>query len=183
MEGLQEVIQNRDNLFITDLKAKNRDKVVSIRVSEGLKVRLEEQSRFWDLSLSDTVRQLIEYFFLPSMIEEVWKHKTETLIKQDEEMRGDIRAKLDAKTQAEKIEPVLVDAYEAKKYADFAFQLIELELDYFERMRKEAITMGTIASKQLRESAERLREIQKILPRREEMEHEHEKDEQRLVSV
>ena len=44
---------------------KNKDKVLSIRVEEELASYIEEQAKEWNMSVSDTLRYMIEAFYSP----------------------------------------------------------------------------------------------------------------------
>jgi negative regulator of replication initiation len=44
---------------------KNKDKVLSLRVEEELAGYIEEQAKEWNMSVSDTLRYMIEAFYLP----------------------------------------------------------------------------------------------------------------------
>jgi hypothetical protein len=55
-----------------------KDKVLSVRVEEGLYNLLEQLTEDWNSgSVSKTVRTLLLYYFLPMVYEEQWKKLTE----------------------------------------------------------------------------------------------------------
>lgn len=56
---------------------KNKDKVLSVRVEEELAGYIEEQAKEWNMSVSDTLRYMIEVFYLPISS----KRKVEDLLK------------------------------------------------------------------------------------------------------
>jgi hypothetical protein len=65
-------VQLENKLFYSG--ATTKDKVLSVRVEEGLYSLLEELSEDWNSgSVSKTVRTLLLYYFLPMVYEEQWK--------------------------------------------------------------------------------------------------------------
>jgi len=55
-----------------------KDKVLSVRIEEGLYKLLEELTEDWNLvSVSKTVRTLLLYYFLPMVYSEQWKQVQE----------------------------------------------------------------------------------------------------------
>lgn len=149
MEPLKKAIENRKAPFEIEGKAGGR--VISLRVSERMEQLLEKQAQEWGMSISDTLRGILNFYYLPPLLLEAWEKKVQALIDLDTEQMGKNRADLNAPTLAQRIEPVLVDSEEAEEYANFIHELWEKSLKYFETLREEAKTMNRIASKRLQD--------------------------------
>ena len=149
MEPLKKAIDNRKAPFEIEGKAGGR--VISLRVSERMEQLLEEQAQEWNMSISDTLRGILNFYYLPPLLLEAWEKKVQALIDLDTEQMGRNRADLNAPTLAQRVEPVLVDSEEAEEYALFIHELWEKSLKYFETLREEAKTMNRIASKRLQD--------------------------------
>lgn len=154
METLKKAIDNRKAPFDFGGKTGNRGKVISLRVSERMEQLLEEQAQEWNMSISDTLRSILNFYFLPPLLLEAWESKVGELVEADERSFKVGRADLNAPTLAQRIEPVLVDSEEAEEYALFIHDLWEKSLKYFETLREEASTMNKIAEDRLLKTAE-----------------------------
>ena len=154
MDALKKAIENRKAPFEVESKAGGR--VISLRVSEKLEQVLEEQAQEWNMSISDTLRSILNFYFLPPLLLEAWEKKVQALIALDTEQRGENRADMNAPTQAQRIEPVLVDSEEAEEYAKFINELWDKNVKYWETLRVEALSMSKIALKRLTETVEAL---------------------------
>ena len=115
MEPLKKAVENRKAPFEIEGKAGGR--VISLRVSERMEQLLEEQAQEWNMSISDTLRSILNFYFLPPLLLEAWEKKVQALIELDTQQTGKNRADMNAPTQAQRIEPVLVDSEEAEEYA------------------------------------------------------------------
>lgn len=161
METLKKAVENRKAPFEFESKAKSR--VVSLRVSERMEQLLEEQAQEWNMSISDTLRGILNFYFMPPLLLEAWESKVQELVEHDTRVFGKNRADMKAPTQAQKIEPVLVDSEEAEEYALFIHELWDKSLKYFETLREEASTMNKIAEERLLKTAEGFRKASKLL--------------------
>ena len=47
--------------------------MITLRVSE----RMEEQAQEWDMSISDTLRSILNFYFLPPVLYEAWEKKVQ----------------------------------------------------------------------------------------------------------
>lgn len=154
MEALKKAVENRKAPFEVESKAGGR--VISLRVTEKMEQLLEEQAQEWNMSISDTLRGILNFYFLPPVLYEAWEKKVQELIDLDTEQKGENRADMSASTHAQRIEPVFCDSEEAEEYAGFIHKLWEKNLRYWEILREEAQTANRIASKQLQEALEAL---------------------------
>ena len=168
METLKKAIENRRAPFEVEGKAGGR--VISLRVTEKMEQLLEEQAQEWNMSISDTLRGILNFYFLPPLLLEAWEKKVQALIALDTEQRGENRADMSAPTQAQRIEPIFCDSEEAEEYANFIHELWEKGLKYFETLREEAKTMNRIAVKRLQVTAEALKKVAMELPEFKEVE-------------
>lgn len=166
MDALKKAIENRKAPFEVESKAGGR--VISLRVSERMEQLLEEQAQEWNMSISDTLRGILNFYYLPPLLYEAWEKKVQELIELDTEQKGENRADMNAPTQAQRIEPVFCDSEEAVEYANFIHGLWDKNLSYWEALRQEAITANRIAVKQLTATAEALHKY--ALPERAEAE-------------
>ena len=161
MEPLKKAVENRKAPFEIEGKAGGR--VISLRVSERMEQLLEEQAQEWNMSISDTLRGILNFYFLPPLLLEAWEKKVQELIELDTEQKGENRADMNAPTQAQRIEPVLVDSEEAEEYAKFINELWDKNVKYWETLRVEALSMSKIALKRLTETVEALRKAREQL--------------------
>lgn len=168
MEPLKKAIENRKAPFEIEGKAGGR--VISLRASERMEQLLEEQAQEWNMSISDTLRGILNFYFLPPLLLEAWEKKVQALIDLDTEQMGKNRANLNASTPAQRVENVLVDSEEAEEYAKFIHELWDKNVRYWEILREEALAMNETAVKQLTETAQALERIAKKLPKRAEVE-------------
>lgn len=154
MEALKKAVENRKAPF--EIEGKAGDRIISLRVSEKMGELLEEQAQEWDKSISDTLRGIINFYFLPPLLLEAWEKKVEALIELDTEVRGENKAVKNAPTQAQSIEQVLVDSEEAEEYAQFINGLWDKNVKYWEILRVEALSMSKTAVKRLKEAVKAL---------------------------
>ena len=154
MEAIKKAVENRKAPFEVEGKAGGR--VISLRVTERMEQLLEEQAQEWNMSISDTLRGILNFYFLPPLLYEAWEKKVQALIDLDTEQRGKNRADLNAPTKAQRIEPVFCDSEEAEEYAGFIHGLWEKNLRYWEILKEEAQASNRIASKKLQEALEAL---------------------------
>jgi hypothetical protein len=161
MEPLKKAVENRKAPFEIEGKAGGR--VISLRVSERMEQLLEEQAQEWNMSISDTLRSILNFYFLPPLLLEAWEKKVQALIELDTQQTGKNRADMNAPTQAQRIEPVLVDSEEAEEYAKFINELWDKNVKYWETLRVEALSMSKIALKRLTETVEALRKAREQL--------------------
>jgi len=163
METLKKAVANRNAPFEFGGKTGKRGRVLSLRVSERMEQLLEEQAQEWNMSTSDTLRSILNFYFLPPLLLEAWEQKVEELVAIDTECRGMDVTDNSASTQAQRIEEVFIDTEEAEEYAQFITELWEKSLKYFETLREEASTMNRIAGERLHKTAEALRRAGKQL--------------------
>lgn len=156
MEALRKAVENRKAPFEFGGKTGTRGRVISLRVSERMEQLLEEQAQEWNMSTSDTLRGILNFYYLPPLLLEAWEKKVQALIDLDTEQMGKNRGDLNAPTQAQRIEPVLVDSEEAEEYAGFIHGLWEKNLRYWEILKEEAQASNRIASKKLQKALEAL---------------------------
>ena len=168
MEALKKAIENRRAPLEVEGKAGGR--IISLRVSEKMEQILEEQAQEWGMSISDTLRGILNFYFLPPVLYVAWEKKVQELIDLDTEQKGENRADMSAPTHAQRIEPVFCDSEEAEEYANFIHELWDKNLRYWEILREEAVTANRIAVKQLTETAEALKRCKYALPERAEVE-------------
>jgi hypothetical protein len=191
METVKKAVENRKAPFEVEGKAGGR--VISLRVTEKMEQLLEEQAQEWNMSISDTLRGILNFYFLPPVLYEAWEKKVQELIDLDTEQKGENRADMSAPTHAQRIElqnaqmgemqqdmsapthaqriePVFCDSEEAEEYANFIHELWDKNLRYWEILREEAVTANRIAVKQLTETAEALKRCKYALPERAEVE-------------
>jgi hypothetical protein len=161
MEALKKAIENRRAPLEVEGKAGGR--IISLRVSEKMEQLLEEQAQEWGMSISDTLRGILNFYYLPPLLYEAWEQKVQALIDLDTEQMGENRADLNASTPTQRIEPVFCDSDEAEEYAKFIHGLWDKNLKYWEILRGEALAMSETAVKQLTETAEALMKARKKL--------------------
>ena len=65
MEALRKAVENRKAPFEFGGKTGTRGRVISLRVSERMEQLLEEQAQEWNMSISDTLRGILNFYFLP----------------------------------------------------------------------------------------------------------------------
>ena len=167
MEALKKAVENRKAPFDFGGKTGIRGRVVSLRVSERMEQLLEEQAQEWNMGFSDTLRSILNFYFLPPLLLEAWEKKVEALLEQDIKDFGEKRNNPTAPTLAQRIEPVLVDTDEAEEYAQFINSLWEKNEKYFETLREEGIAMNGIAIRQLEKARKALQRMREKLPERE----------------
>jgi len=156
MDALSKAIENRSSPLEVGSKTPHRGRVVSFRVSEKLIKLLEMQRASWGMSLSDTVRHIVEFYFLPTLAQEAMSMKVQEFEEINErELSGSRKGKAGA-LEAQRAEPVLFDAKEAEEYARFLFELNEQNMKHYQVIREEALAMQEIASKKLLEQARAL---------------------------
>ncbi|HMM53167.1 MAG TPA: hypothetical protein PKD87_16370 [Burkholderiaceae bacterium] len=165
MEALKKAVKNREAPI--ELEAKGREKVLSFRASPKLEELLKKQAEEWNKSLSETVRAILNFYFLPPLLLEAWEKKVEALSEQDIKAFGEKRDNPTAPTLAQRIEPVLVDTDEAEEYAQFINSLWEKNEKYFETLREEGIAMNEVAIRQFEEAINDLQRMRENLPERE----------------
>jgi len=160
-----EQAKNRKEPILTNEKG-NKSRVLSLRVNAQIEQALQEQAEKWELSLSDTVRAILNFYFLPVSYLKLWNEKAKELEQKDIEATGESRADEQAQTIAERIKPLLVDADEAEEYAKFLFELMNKNLQAIKALTYEAGIMGAVTSEKLLELA-RSYESYYILPKQE----------------
>ena len=158
METVKKAVENRKAPFEVEGKAGGR--VISLRVTEKMEQLLEEQAQEWDMSISDTLRGILNFYFLPPLLLEAWESKVEELVDLDTEQKGENRADLNVPTHAQRIEPVFCDSEEAEEYALFIGRLWDKNVKYWEILREEAQVAHRIAGEQLLQTAKALERIQ-----------------------
>lgn len=154
MEALRKAVENRKAPFEFGGKTGTRGRVISLRVSERMEQLLEEQAQEWNMSISDTLRSILNFYFLPPLLLEAWEKKVEALVELDTQARGKNMEDLNAPTQAQRIEAVLVDYEEAQEYAQFIAELWDKNLKYWETLKEEGLAMHEIAIKETQETME-----------------------------
>ena len=77
MEALRKAVENRKAPFEFGGKTGTRGRVISLRVSERMEQLLEEQAQEWNMSTSDTLRSVLNFYFLPPLLLEAWENKVE----------------------------------------------------------------------------------------------------------
>lgn len=158
METLKKAVENRKAPFEVESKAGGR--VISLRVSERMEQLLEEQAQEWNMSISDTLRGILNFYYLPPLLYEAWEKKVQALIELDIKTVGENRADLNALTKAQSIENVFCDSEEAEEYAQFIGQLWDKNVKYWEILREEAQVAHEIAGEQLLKTVKALERIQ-----------------------
>ena len=147
MEPLKKAVENRKAPFEIEGKAGGR--VISLRVSERMEQLLEEQAQEWNMSISDTLRSILNFYFLPPLLLEAWDKRLEELVEKE--------AKGSSLRKAQLTEKVFCDMDESEEYALFIHELWEKSLKYFETLREEASAMSEIAEQRLLKTAEGFR--------------------------
>lgn len=160
METLERAVINRKTPFVFGDRAVTKGRVVSLRVSGRMEQLLEKQAEEWKMSISDTLRSLLNFYYLPVILKEAWEKRVEELIRLDTEVFGESEADMKAPLLAQRIEPILIDSDEAVEYANFISKLFEENMNHYQTMKDEAILMNKIASKKLLETAERMESLQ-----------------------
>ncbi len=158
MEALKKAVENRKAPF--EIEGKAGGKIISLRVSEKMGELLEKQAQEWNKSISDTLRGILNFYFLPPLLYEAWEKKVQALIELDIKTVGENRADLNAPTQAQSIENVFCDSEEAEEYAQFIGQLWDKNVKYWEILREEAQVAHEIAGEQLLKTVKALERIQ-----------------------
>lgn len=181
MEALKKAVETRTSPIMFGGRTGTRGKVISLRVSEKLEQLIEKQAQEWNMSVSDTLRSILNFYFLPPLLLEAWNNKVEKLIEVDTEARGKNMETVGAPTQAQRIEHVLVNSDEAEEYSKFIAGLWEMNEEYFEALRAEAIAIHGIAVKMLTKDVEAMENMKDKLPTREELNEMKEELEQRSV--
>lgn len=159
-----EQTKNRKEPILTKEKG-NKSRVLSLRVNAQIEQALQEQAEKWELSLSDTVRSILNFYFLPVSYLKLWNEKAKELEQKDIEATGESRADEQAQTIAERIKPLLVDADEAEEYATFLFELMNKNMQAIKVLTYEAGIMGAVTSEKLLELARSYENY--ILPKQE----------------
>jgi len=158
MEAIKKAVENRRAPF--EVEGKAGGKIISLRVSEKMGELLEKQAQEWNKSISDTLRGILNFYFLPPLLYEAWEKKVQALIELDIKTVGENRADLNAPTQAQSIENVFCDSEEAEEYAQFIGQLWDKNVKYWEILREEAQVAHEIAGDQLLKTVKALERIQ-----------------------
>lgn len=158
MEAIKKAVENRRAPF--EVEGKAGGKIISLRVSEKMGELLEKQAQEWNKSISDTLRGILNFYFLPPLLYEAWEKKVQALIELDIKTVGENRADLNAPTQAQSIENVFCDSEEAEEYAQFIGQLWDKNVKYWEILREEAQVAHEIAGEQLLKTVKALERIQ-----------------------
>lgn len=72
---LEQTKEERQKLIETMLEeiGSKRSKVVSLRMDESMLQALEFQAQEWNLNISETVRKILNFYFLPIALELEWK--------------------------------------------------------------------------------------------------------------
>lgn len=60
-------------MLATEFPEERRSKVLSLRVEESLFKALEDQAEEWNLNISEALRKLITFYFLPLALEQKWR--------------------------------------------------------------------------------------------------------------
>jgi len=60
-------------MLASEFPEERRSKVLSLRVEESLFKALEEQAQEWNLNISEALRKLITFYFLPLALEIEWR--------------------------------------------------------------------------------------------------------------
>ena len=60
-------------MLATEFPKDKRNKILSLRVEESLFKALEEQAEEWNLNISEALRKLITFYFLPLALEHEWR--------------------------------------------------------------------------------------------------------------
>lgn len=139
MKALDKAIENRRSPW--EIGAK--EKVISLRVSGKMEEALEAQAQEWTMSLSDAVRRIISFYFLPII----------------------------AMENMDKEVDQLVDPDEAEEYANFLIELNQRNMEHYQAMRDEAIAMAQIAAMKLYKQAKALEDA--TLPDFGDLDHGH----------
>ena len=144
METLKKAIDNRRAPLEVESKAGGR--IISLRVSGKMEQLLEEQAQEWNRSISDTLRSILNFYFLPPLLYEAWDKRVDELVEKE--------AKGSSLRKAQITEKVFCDMYESEEYALFIQKLWEKNLIYWEQLREEASLMNQIAEEQALKTAE-----------------------------
>ena len=144
MEALKKAIENRRAPLEVEGKAGGR--IISLRVSEKMEQILEEQAQEWGMSISDTLRSILNFYFLPPLLVEAWDKRVDELVEKE--------AKGSSLRKAQLTEKVFCDMDESEEYALFIQRLWEQNLKYWEILREEALAMNKIAEEQALKTAE-----------------------------
>ena len=163
MKKLEKAVQNREKPKLTEDRG-NKSRVLSLRINAQIEQVLEEQAKAWNLSISDTVRSILNFYFLPIAYLKLWNEKATELEAIDKKSFGISRADESAKTLAERIKPLLVDTEEAEEYATFIFDLIQESSVAFRELIDEGVLMGEIASDMLLRMANAYQDMKGKLP-------------------
>lgn len=171
-DGMSRLEQAKSKEPILTNEKGNKSRVLSLRVNAQIEQALQQQAEKWELSISDTVRAILNFYFLPVSYLKLWNEKAKELEQEDIKTFGESRADKQALTIAERIKPLLVDADEAEEYANFLFELMENNLKAFEALRIEAVLMGAIASEKLLELARAYESIYSVHKKEQPVEEE-----------
>lgn len=155
MEALKKAVENRKAPFEIEGKAGSR--ILSLRVSERMEQLLEEQAQEWNMSISDTLRRILNFYFLPPLLMEAWENKVEELVEVEIETFKRSRADMEAPTKAQAMRKVFVDIDESEEYANFIHGLWDKNVKYWELLREEAVAMHEVAGEELLKASQALR--------------------------
>lgn len=131
---------------------KNKDKVLSIRVEEELASYIEEQAKEWNMSVSDTLRYMIEAFYSPERSrkrayellkgmektvaqEEVWEAQQEQFKKVAGEFLKTIEPFRDLVDRNIEVTNSLFEQY--KKASDYVRERLEKHLNSLSTQREQ----------------------------------------------
>ena len=156
MEALKKAIENRRAPLEVEGKAGGR--IISLRVSEKLEQVLEEQAQKWNMSISDTLRSILNFYFLPPLLVEAWDKRVDELVEKE--------AKGSSLRKAQLTEKVFCDMDESEEYALFIQDLWEKNLKHYETLREEAVAMHEIAIEQLEKAQKAIERMREKLPER-----------------
>lgn len=114
---------------------KAKERVISLRVSKLMEQLLEERAQEWNMSISDTVRAIVGFYFSPSQLEKAWRKKAEELIEKNKK-----------EPILNKIENVFVDTYVNEEFSSsFVFDIAERYEAEKKAMRMAIAQLGKVA--------------------------------------
>jgi len=133
------------------------EKIISLRVGEDWVKLLEKLGKKWDMNLSDTVRKVLNFYFLSAFNEDRWKS-----LEQQREVLVQLKGELIADEY--NLQALNFFLKEARDYLEFLEELTGDIASNVERVKGEIKWVGSITQEKQREYLEVLSRVTEADP-------------------